>query len=88
MAEIVIEDCSSLPQLTRIQMPCFMKDKVTMFNALGGEDIVSESLQSDAPHLHANLSMHENPPVFNFKAKPVTSNGFLVKLRRKKKTVQ
>jgi hypothetical protein len=98
MEDIVIEDCSALPQLTRIELPCFMKNKTAMLSTLGGEDIVTESLQSDANQLHANLPEDEqghehgqgqgqtNLPNFRFQAKPVISNGFLIKIRRKKKT--
>ena len=87
MDEIIIEDCGSLPQLTRVEMPCFMKDTAKVLEALGGQDIVMESLLGDANFLHANLTPHENPPRYSFKATPVTSNGFLVKIRRKKKRV-
>ena len=99
----MIEDCSALPQLTRIELPCFMKNKTAMLSTLGGEDIVTESLQSDANQLHANLPEDEqgqghghgqgqgqgqtNLPNFRFQAKPVISNGFLIKIRRKKKKI-
>jgi hypothetical protein len=86
MEEIVIDDCSTLPQLSRIEMPCYMKDKDTMMRALGGEDVVQDSLRNDAVFLHANLSQHENPPRYCFQGKPVVTNGFLVKVRRKKKS--
>jgi hypothetical protein len=87
MEEIVIEEAGSLPQLSRIEMPCFMKEKSAFLKTLGGEDIVLESLLGDANFLHANLTPEDNQPRYAFKAKPVISNGFLVKIRRKKKPV-
>lgn len=83
--DIVIEDCGSLPQLIRVELPCFMRDKDKVLECLGGEDIVNESLMGDSNFLHASLAPQESPPRYVFKAKPVISNGFLVRIRRKKK---
>ena len=85
MEQIVIEDCGTLPQLTRIQLPCFMRDKSQFLKALGGEDVVLDSLQEEAQLLHATLSPQDDPPRYSFKSKPVLSNGFLIRVRRKKK---
>lgn len=87
MEDIVIDDYGSLPQLSRIEMPCFMKDKAKVLECFGGEKILMESLlgMSDVNQLHATLTPQEDPPRYTFQARPVTSNGFLLKIRRKKK---
>lgn len=79
----IVLSVSELKRLVHVDMPCFVKSSASAINMLGGEDFVCNSLDKDVSNIQLRFP-GDNVCSSNQIGSNIESNGFLVKIRRRK----